>query len=64
MSIVALILLLLGIFYIVGAIFEFPIMFEGNFKTKWIMEKLGRKNHKILLVVLGCILLVLAFILR
>ncbi len=62
MSIISLILLLVAVFYIAGAIFEFPIMFEGNFKTRWIIEKIGKKNHKLLLVVIGGILLALAFI--
>ncbi len=64
MSLTSLILLLLAVLYIAGAILEFPIMFEGNFKTKWIMEKIGRKNHKLLLLGLGAILLVLAAIFR
>jgi len=64
MSLVSLILLIIGVFYVVGAVFEFPIVFEGNFKTKWIMEKIGRKNHKLLLLGIGIILVVLAVILR
>lgn len=64
MSIVSLILLLVAVFYIAGAIFEFPIMFEGNFKTRWIIEKIGKKNHKLFLIVLGGILLVLVYIFR
>jgi hypothetical protein len=39
-------------------------MFEGNFKTKWMISKIGRKNHKRLLIVIGLILLVLAIIVR
>lgn len=63
-SITSLILLLLGVFYIAGAIFEFPIMFEGNFKTKWMISKIGKKNHKRLLIVIGLGMLVLAIIVR
>lgn len=62
MSIISVILLIIAAFYIVGAVFEFPIMFEGNFKTKWLMEKIGRKNLKLLLIVVGIILGVIAIV--
>ncbi|MBS4031571.1 MAG: hypothetical protein KGZ63_09145 [Clostridiales bacterium] len=64
MSIWAIILFLLAVFYLFGAIFEFPIMFEGNPKTRFIMSKIGKKNLKILLVIFAVIFLVLANMLK
>jgi len=64
MSLVSFILLVVAILYIAGGIFEFPIMFEGNFKTKWMIEKIGRKNHKKLLIGIGLVLLIIAIVLN
>jgi len=64
MSAWSVILFLLAVLYIAGAIFEFPIMFDGNPKTRYIMAKIGRKNLKILLLACGVVLIVLAAALR
>ncbi len=60
----SILLFLLAALYIVGAIFEFPIMFEGNPKTRLLMSKMGKKNLKIMILVFGAIFLVLAFMLK
>lgn len=59
MSIWSIILFLLAALYIFGGIFEFPIMFEGNPKTRFIMSKIGKRNLKIVIIVLGVIFLIL-----
>ncbi len=64
MSIWSLILFLLAVLYVFGAIFEFPIMFEGNPKTRWLMEKMGKKNLKILFFVMAVIFIVIAIIIK
>lgn len=64
MSIWSMIFFLLAVFYVVGAIFEFPIMFEGNPKTRFLMSKMGKKNLKILIYVFAAIFLALALKLR
>lgn len=64
MSVWSIILFLLGALYIVGGIFEFPIMFEGNPKTRFFISKMGRKNYKIMLFVFAAVFLVVAVMLR
>jgi len=60
----SLILLLLSAFYIMGAIFEFPVMFEGNPKSRFLMQKFGKKTLKIIMIVLGIALGVTAIVIR
>ncbi len=60
----SILLFLLAALYIVGGIFEFPIMFEGNPKTRFFISKMGKKNYKIMLFVFAAIFLVLAFMLK
>lgn len=64
MSIWSIILFLLAALYIAGAIFEFPIMFDGNPKTRFIMKKIGKKNLKIVLIIMAIIFLYLANMLK
>ncbi len=64
MSVWSVILFLLAALYFVGAIFEFPIMFEGNPKTRFFISKMGRKNFKIMLFVFAAVFFVLAVMLR
>ncbi len=64
MSAWSVILFLLAVLYVFGAIFEFPILFEGNPKTRLIMAKIGRKNLKIVLLVFGVVFIVLAAVFR
>jgi hypothetical protein len=60
----SMVLFVLAIFYLVGAIFEFPIMFEGNPKTRFLMSKMGKKNLKIMIYLFALIFFVLAIVLR
>jgi hypothetical protein len=64
LSIWSVILFLLAVLYVFGAIFEFPIMFDGNPKTRWLLQKMGKKNLKILFFVLAAVFIVLAIILK
>lgn len=64
MSVWSIILFLVAALYLFGAIFEFPIMFEGNPKSRWLMEKMGKRNLKILLFVFAAIFIALAIILK
>ncbi len=64
MSVWSIILFLLAALYLFGAIFEFPIMFEGNPKTRWLIEKIGKRNLKILILVFSAIFFALAIILK
>ncbi|UNC91032.1 hypothetical protein [Candidatus Contubernalis alkaliaceticus] len=64
MTVWSIILFLLAALYIVGGIFEFPILFEGNPKTRFLISKMGKKNYKIMLFVFSVIFLVLAILLK
>ncbi len=64
MSTWSVILFLLATLYVFGAIFEFPIMFDGNPKTRWLMKKIGKKNLKIVFFVLAVIFIAIAIILK
>ncbi|WP_026477125.1 hypothetical protein [Alkaliphilus transvaalensis] len=64
MSIWSMIFFLLAVFYFVGGIFEFPIMFEGNPKTRLLMSKMGKKNLKIMIYLFAVAFTILAFMLR
>ena len=64
MSVLSFVLFLLAALYIFGALFEFPIMFEGNPKTKFLISKMGKRNYKILLFVLATVFVGLALLLK
>ena len=64
MSVWSLILFLLAALYVAGAIFEFPLMFDGNPKTRWLMKKMGKGNLKILFYVMAAVFIVLAMMLK
>ncbi|MBS4022694.1 MAG: hypothetical protein KGZ79_09795 [Dethiobacter sp.] len=60
MSTWSIILFLLAALYIFGAIFEFPIIFEGNPKTRFLISKIGKKNLKIMFFILSAVFIVFA----
>ncbi len=60
----SLLLFLLAALYVVGAIFEFPIMFDANPKTRWLMKKMGKSNLKLLFFIMAAVFIVLAIILK
>jgi len=64
MSTPSFILLLLAILYIFGAVFEFPIFFDANPKTRWLMQRIGKKNLKIVFFVLAAIFIILAIMFK
>jgi Sec-independent protein secretion pathway component TatC len=64
MSVLSFVLFLLAALYIFGALFEFPIMFEGNPKTKFLISKMGKRNYKILLFALATVFVGLALLLK
>lgn len=64
MSIWSLVFFLLAALYFVGALFEFPIMFEGNPKTRFMISKMGKKNFKMLLYIFAVIFIGLAIYLK
>lgn len=51
------ILFALGVLYLIAFMIEIPIFYEGNPKTRFFIEKMGKRNYKILLFVLGVALL-------
>ena len=55
---------ILGALYLVAYFVEIPFFYEGNPKTKFIIQKMGKKNYKLLLLVFAVIFLVVAFLLK
>lgn len=47
------ILFALGVLYLIAFMIEIPFFYEGNPKTRFFIEKMGKKNYKILLLVFG-----------
>lgn len=64
MSTWAIVFFLLGVVYLIAYFIEIPFFYEGNPKTKFLMDKLGRKGYKLLLLIFAGIFLVLAFIFK
>ena len=65
MSIWSIVFFILAALYAVGGVLEFPIFYDGNPKTRWLMKKVGgKRNWKIVLLVLAGIFLILAILLR
>lgn len=64
MNTLAIVSFLLAVLYIVAYFVEIPIFYEGNPKTKFMIDKLGKKGYKLLLLVFVGIFLVLAFVLK
>lgn len=54
----------LGVLYLVAAFIEIPFFYEGNPKTRFMIQKMGRKNYKILLIVFGAVFIALALYFR
>lgn len=55
---------LLAVLYLVAYFVEIPFFYEGNPKTKFMIDKLGKKNYKLLLLGFAIIFLVLAFVFK
>lgn len=64
MSTLSLIFFLLAALYIFGALFELPIMFDANPKTRWLIKKIGKRNLKIVIYLFGVTFLILAILFK
>ncbi len=64
MDYLGLIFFLFAALYIVAYFVEIPIFYEGNPKTRWFIQKLGKKGYKMLLLTFAAIFLVLAFVFK
>ena len=64
MNWLAIFFFVVAVVYLVAYFVEMPIFYEGNPKTRFLIEKLGKKGYKFLLLVFAGIFLVLAFIFK
>lgn len=64
MNWMAIFFFVVAVIYLVAYFVEMPIFYEGNPKTRFFIEKLGKKGYKLLLLVFAGIFLVLAFIFK
>ncbi|HOA14785.1 MAG TPA: hypothetical protein PLT03_01640 [Bacillota bacterium] len=64
MSALSLVLFILGAFYAAGLLFNFPIFFDKNPKTRFIISKIGLFPYKVLLGVIALACIVGAVLLR
>jgi hypothetical protein len=64
MNTLAIISFLLAVLFVVAYFVEIPIFYEGNPKTKFMFDKLGKKGYKLLLLAFAGIFLVLAFVFK
>lgn len=60
----AIVFFLLAVLYLVAYFVEIPIFYEGNPKTKFLIDKLGKKGYKLLLLIFAAVFLVLAFLFK
>lgn len=64
MDYLGLIFFLLAALYLIAYFVEIPIFYEGNPKTRFLIEKLGKKGYKMLLLVFAAIFIVLAIVFK
>lgn len=64
MNYLGLIFFLLAALYLVAYFVEIPIFYEGNPKTKFFIDKMGKKGYKMLLLAFAAIFIVLAFVFK
>ena len=64
MKLEVIILFVLSLLYFVAYFVEIPLFYEGNPKTRFLIQKMGKKNYKRLLIVFGLIFLAVAVYLR
>jgi hypothetical protein len=60
----AILFFVLGVLYLVAYFVEIPFFYEGNPKTRFMIQKMGKKNYKLVLLVFGVVFIALALILR
>jgi hypothetical protein len=61
---VSVVLFLLGVLYGVAAFVEIGIFYEGNPKTRMMIKWMGKRNYKILLIIMSVVFIGLGFWLR
>jgi hypothetical protein len=64
MKIEVIILFVVSLLYFVAYFVEIPLFYEGNPKTRFLIEKMGKTNYKRLLIAFAVIFLALALYLR
>ncbi len=64
MKIEVIILFVLALLYFVAYFVEIPLFYEGNPKTRFMIQKMGKKNYKFLLLGLGIVFFIAALVLR
>ncbi len=64
MDYLGLIFFLFAALYIIAYFVEIPIFYEGNPKTRFLINKLGKKGYKMLLLVFAAIFIVLAIVFK
>lgn len=64
MNTFSIVLFVLALLYFVAYFVEIPLFYEGNPKTRFLIEKMGKRNYKWLLLGLGVAFLVAALALR
>jgi hypothetical protein len=64
MSGLSIFFLVFGILYLVAYFIEIPFFYEGNPKTRFMIQKMGKKNYKLLLLGFGAIFMILAFVFK
>ena len=64
MNTLAIFFFLVSVLYFVAYFIEMPIFYEGNPKTRFFIEKMGKKNYKWMLLIFALVFLVLAFVFR
>ncbi len=57
-------LFVLGVLYLVAYFVEIPFFYEGNPKTRFMIQKMGKKNYKLVLLVFGIVFIAAALMLR
>ena len=64
MSGLSIFFLVVSIVYLVAYFIEIPLFYEGNPKTRFFIQKMGKKNYKFLLLGFGIVFLILAFVFK
>ena len=62
MNFIQIVLLVYGIFVLLGVLLELPLFFN-NAKAKMFIKKISKTGYKIMLIVLAIIAIVLSFVL-
>lgn len=58
------IFLALGLLYLIAFFVEIPLFYMGNPKTRFFIEKMGKRNYKIMLLGFAIAFIVIGIVLR